>query len=433
MEQRLEYYSGNNKNLRNDKGFCLAVSEGKDENNTPLIFTKCLDKSSEGWGISALKIVEVQEHKQPLHDGSKFLLRSRIKGGKLVYYANEISKKQYQLKARSLTRNLNKAYWVFDSRTNTIRAANKRSFAISNQQGVGLSPGHAAVLRQYVGDNQRVFWHGGKRQNVQLEQKLCLAVKGNSNAENAPLTWEQCGQLPGHGWIMVTVPNGPKYRAPHGKIWLKSGMKGGRAIIWWNQFHGDQYALRLVDIHGSTWQQQHTTRGMFMFDERTRTIRAATQTNLCMSYNKDSEFRMHTEVVMAKCDKTVRQKIRYVPGMYNNLRDSRGFALTPKDDKDVEMNYLWFAPKTKKCNTKWIIYDKNGVVPNVQYVNPPLASGILFRFLNEHNNHMFALTANPNVQFAQGQIELWLQEDAPWDENQWFVFDSRTHTIRLAK
>jgi len=76
--------------VRNEKGYCLQVEEGKDVPNQPLVFDKCEDKAREGWGVSALKIVDVTSHKTPVHDGEKFLLRTRVKGGKLIYFSEKL-------------------------------------------------------------------------------------------------------------------------------------------------------------------------------------------------------------------------------------------------------------------------------------------------------------------------------------------------------
>jgi len=109
---------------------------------------------------------------------------------------------------------------------------------------------------------------------------------------------------------------------------------------------------------------------------------------------------MHTIVVVAKCDNKVHQRIRYVGGNYNNIRDARGYSLTPLDDKDVEFNSVVFSVRANKCNTKWILYDRNGVVPVVDYITPPMGDDAPFRLINEHNNAQFALTADLKTTYS---------------------------------
>lgn len=430
-EQMLSFFSGMHMTIRNEKGFCLTVEEGKDVANQPLIFDKCEDKAKDGWAVSALKIVDVTTHKNPIHDGEKFLLRTKSKGGKLVYWSDKIAGDQFALRVRSLTKNLQKAQWVFDSRTKTIRSALKKNWVISNQKGMELSTGQAAVVRPYLAqDNQQVQYMGGKSRNIRLMGKVCLMIRG-AEKENAPLTWANCQETPTQAWRIITIPNSPTYHAPHGDFWIRSGMKDGRAIVWWNQV-GQEFALRMVAINSVIWNLHQNSRFHFFFDERTRTIRATNAKDFCWSYSHDSQFRMHTHLVLAKCDKKVTQRFRYISGNYNNIRDARGYALTPKDDKDQEMNYIWFSNRENKCNTKWILYDRNGVVPVVDYVPPPIGDNTEFRLINEHNGAQYALTADPKTVYSFNQIRLLMKETAAWDENQWFVFDRRTHSIRWA-
>jgi len=86
---------------------------------------------------------------------------------------------------------------------------------------------------------------------VRLEDKVCLAIKGEDK-ENAPLTWESCQDKPNQGWRMITIPNSPTYHAPHGDVWIRSGMKDGRALIWWDQ-KGSEFVLKMVSTNSHTW------------------------------------------------------------------------------------------------------------------------------------------------------------------------------------
>lgn len=85
-------------------------------------------------------------------DNVKFQIRSQMAGGKGVVYHEHIGGNQYLLRIINYEKFEEKAYWVFDSRTRTIRADTKRTYAISNRQGYRFQIANYAVIRPFNGE-----------------------------------------------------------------------------------------------------------------------------------------------------------------------------------------------------------------------------------------------------------------------------------------
>ena len=137
-QQILNFYSGCKRNVRNNKGSCLDVSGGKNENNQPVTFWKCHDGDNQAWVISQLKIVKVQEKessdgKFPVKDGKKFMIRNEMPTHKMLYAAEKLDANQRVLRIITFNAKVKTAYWVFDSRTSTIRSAFKRDMVLTNK------------------------------------------------------------------------------------------------------------------------------------------------------------------------------------------------------------------------------------------------------------------------------------------------------------
>jgi hypothetical protein len=86
------------------------------------------------------------------------------------------------------------AVFMFDKRTNTIRLASERNFALGNKMGKGVKQGHPAVFRRILENKvlgDQVLKMGKK--NIKNKAGKCLQVNGK-NVEMAPLTWWACNK-----------------------------------------------------------------------------------------------------------------------------------------------------------------------------------------------------------------------------------------------
>jgi hypothetical protein len=146
-QQVINFYSGCKRNVRNAKNSCLDVSGGKNANNQPVTFWTCHDGDNQAWAISQLKVIQIKEvdeetkGKFPIKDGEKFIIRSEMKNHRMLYANEPLDANQRIVRIRDFDAHVLTAYWVFDSRTNTIRSAHYRGHVLSNRNGYGFQIG----------------------------------------------------------------------------------------------------------------------------------------------------------------------------------------------------------------------------------------------------------------------------------------------------
>lgn len=139
----------------------------------------------------------------PLSDGVRFQIRSRMSTHRAVYWAEHIGAYQYRLRFRNTNPRDSKQWFVFDSRTKTIRAWADRNKVISNQINTKYNRGNAANVRQFKNEiYQRIAWYGGSRRNIRNLGGLCLDVHGNSNSNGRHLIWWPCHNNLNQAWYL---------------------------------------------------------------------------------------------------------------------------------------------------------------------------------------------------------------------------------------
>jgi hypothetical protein len=100
---------------------------------------------------------------------------------------------QYRLRIRNNNPGDNKQWFVFNSRTHTIRTWSDRRQVIANQVGQGFIVGKAAVVRPWKSENfQKIQWHGGSKRNIRNNGGKCLDVWGGKNVNLQHLTFWDC-------------------------------------------------------------------------------------------------------------------------------------------------------------------------------------------------------------------------------------------------
>jgi hypothetical protein len=127
-------YNCARRSLRNWAKKCLDVWRGQNRNGQPVTFWNCHNGANQGWGLQHINILKSRgiKGRYPVKDGVKFMLRSRMPGGKMIIYHSHVGRGQYVLRIANFNTNDKRAYWVFDSRTRTIRVASHRGLVISN-------------------------------------------------------------------------------------------------------------------------------------------------------------------------------------------------------------------------------------------------------------------------------------------------------------
>ena len=86
-QDKIRWYTGAKQNIRNNGGKCLDVHGGKNDDHRHVIFWNCHKGVNQAWWVDPK---EKTWPKQPLKDGTKFLLRSRMKGGRALYKGEDI-------------------------------------------------------------------------------------------------------------------------------------------------------------------------------------------------------------------------------------------------------------------------------------------------------------------------------------------------------
>ena len=177
--QRIRWYGGRYRNIRNNAHKCLEVQSRRNVQNQPVIFYNCHNGLSEAWYLDQQGI---SYPKQPLPDGRRFQIRSRMSTNRALFWREHIGSYQYQLRIRDHWPGEGKQWFFFDRRTRTIRAAEKRSYVIANRQGYGYRVGQSAVIRPYRGEiYQRIAFYGGRYRNIRNNAQKCLDVYGGRN------------------------------------------------------------------------------------------------------------------------------------------------------------------------------------------------------------------------------------------------------------
>ena len=146
--QRLSYFPGSRRNLRNPSGKCLGLYANSDSNNRHLIFTHCTNHAALGWTLDRKG---TYFPRYPLRDGKRFQIKTIMKSKRALYYAEHIGSHQYRLRIQNSNPYDVKQWFTFDWRTRTIRPSSNKNFAVSVQIG-GNNPRYyhyAAVARRW--------------------------------------------------------------------------------------------------------------------------------------------------------------------------------------------------------------------------------------------------------------------------------------------
>jgi hypothetical protein len=87
-----------------------------------------------------------------------------MKGNKALFWAEHIGGHQYRLRIQAHDPENKKQWFIFDSRTRTVRPILKKDYALANQRGTGFRINVAATVRKYTGDNtEKTRWYTGSR------------------------------------------------------------------------------------------------------------------------------------------------------------------------------------------------------------------------------------------------------------------------------
>lgn len=442
QQQRLHFYSGCLRNVRNDKGHCLSTLSYRNSNNNPLTFYKCSNRDASAWAISQIKLIKVKDHETvdgrfPVRDGIKFMIRSKMGSEKRMLYAADKwdSNRARRLRIRDFDANVVTAYWVFDSRTNTIRSAHYKNWALSNERGQRYNINRQVVVRAYAREKyQQIRFYGGSRKNIRNLGGKCVDVYQGKNLHNQNVIWYNCHNGVNQGWSINTVAKKPTYRQPLRdglSFYIRSQMHTGKNIYQAEHIGRSQYRLRIrnFDIKGYRRNDKLAQVGWFTFDQRTRTIRSWTRRTFAISNEYGQGFNIGRAAVVRLWRREVHQRLRVYGGNRRNIRNDGGKCLDVHGGHNHNGRHLIFWNCHNGANQGWKVVNTQSFRIVVTYENPPIRDGLAFQFRSQHGRRTLFMSTHKR---GNGQFMLKIQNHAPWDWRQFFVFDRRSKSIRVA-
>jgi hypothetical protein len=346
---------------------------------------------------------------------------SRMKGGRALSVHEHIGGYQYRLRIQNTQAfNLNQ-WFVFDSRTKSIRSYTKRTYAISNQSGYQNRPRYAVVIRQWKGESyQKISYHKGTKRNLRNTSGFCMDVVGHKDVHRQHLHFWPCHNGDNQGWSINTQGiHFPRYPLRDGqRFQIKSQMKTNRALFWKEHIGGQQYRLRIRT------NDPENNRQWFIFDWRTRSIRAMADRKKAISIQTNGKnwfYNAYAAVIRQHKNEQI-QKIRWFSGDKRNIRDQGIRCLDVHGASNTENRHVHWYKCHNGANQGWTIDTKG-----IKYPAYPLKDGVKFQIRSKMSGFR-ALHITEHI--GGHQYRLRIRDNSPYDHKQYFTFDSRTHTIR---
>ena len=418
---RIRWRNGRSNNIRNNGGKCLMTVSNVNRDRYHLTFGHCRNSKGQAWFLDQVGAVY---KKQPLADGVKFQLRTKMSGGRALVEAERQDSNRYALRIQDFAPWDPKQWFVFDSRTRSIRSHKRRSFAIATQINQKMRHYKVAIIQRWGTSKnymyQKSSFFGGRGKNVRNPGGKCLAVLTNHNSNRRQAYWYVCTSHAGHGWkIDQKGVHFPRYPLRNGiKFQIKSMMKSGRALFYAEHIGSHQYRLRVQN------NNPYDNKQWFVFDWRTKSIRPAANRKFVMSILKNSnnwKYYHYAAVVRAYKGEAL-QKMRWFKGSRRNIRDQGVRCLDVHGNSDTNRRHVHWYKCTNGLNQGWMI-DRKGY----NYPDYPLANGVKFQIRSRMQGNK-ALFWKEHI--GGHQYRLRIQAHDPENKNQWWVFDSRTRTVR---
>jgi hypothetical protein len=200
--QKIMWFGGSRRNVRFYGKVCLDVHGGVNRHNRWVISWTCHNGLNQAWYVDQNTY---SYPRQPLADGQRFQIKSRMSGFRALYWNEHIGGGQYRLRIRNDQCKNNRQWFTFDKRTRTVRAFASRGMAISNQRGYAFRIGVAAVVRRYQNEvYQRLSFYRGLRRNFRNVAGKCLDVHGGRNTNNRHVIFWNCHNGLNQGWFYKT-------------------------------------------------------------------------------------------------------------------------------------------------------------------------------------------------------------------------------------
>jgi hypothetical protein len=327
--------------------------------------------------------------KYPLASGVKFQIKTRMTGNRALFYHEHIGGHQFRLRIRDNEPENNKQWWTFDDRTKTIRAWGKRTSVLANQAGQGYRINVAATVRPWKKEQyQRISWFGGSRRNIRNNGKKCLDVHGGSNTHNRHVIFYNCHNGLNQAWYIdqkgIEYPR--QLRKDGVRFQIKSRMSGNRALFFHEHIGGNQFRLRIrnnMPGNGKQW---------FIFDSRTRTIRAAERRKFVIANQKGYAYRIGVAATIRPWIGEIYQKIAFYGGSVRNIRNNGGKCLDVHGGSNTHNRHVIFWNCHNGANQGWYTD-----IQGVRYPRQPLRDGVKFQIRSKMTDRRTLYASKNNI------------------------------------
>jgi len=200
---------------------------------------------------------------------------------------------------------------------------------------------------------------------------------------------------------------------------IRTGMASQRSIHVAEHIGGHQYIVRLRDYDPSSNDQQ------FVFDSRTKSIRQNKRRNFALGLRAGMGLQTGgSNYVVVREFQGQSQTWRYQPGRSGNLRNEADKCLDVVYGKDTPNNHMCTWVCHGHLNQGWTLHKIPEFKPNY-----PLDNKVVFHIRTGMNSKR-AIEVKEHV--GANQYILRMADYDPIEENQQFMFDSRTKSIRQA-
>lgn len=416
--QRTKWFNGSKRNIRNLGGKCLDVHGGRNVNNRHVIFWNCHNGKNQAWHIDQ---VGFRYPKQPLADGVKFQIKSQMKENRALFYSESIGQGQFRLRIQDNNPEDNRQWFVFNRRTRTIRSDKNRKLVLANQEGQKYKINVASTMRPWKKEPyQRAVFYGGPRRNIRNNGRKCLDVHGGKNTHNRHVIFWNCHNGLNQAWYLDRKGvKYNKYPLRDGVLFqIKSQMKARRALIMTEHIGKKQYRLRIRNTQPKNQKQ------WFVFDWRTKTIRAASDRKLALSNQIGQGFTNDRAANMRPYKNSFYQRIHWVAGNKRNIQNNGRKCLDVHGGRDSHNRHVIFWNCHNGRNQAWVVDTK--VPKAIKFPPYPLGDDIKFQI----KSRMAGNRALYWRDHKSGSFRTYIQDNNPADKRQWFIFNRRTLTVR---
>jgi hypothetical protein len=144
-------------------------------------------------------------------------------------------------------------------------------------------------------------------------------------------------------------------------------MAGNRALVWKENIGGNQFRLRIQDNNPDDSKQ------WFIFDKRTRTIRADAKRSFALANQKGRNFNVGSAAVVRTYENNSYIRASYHHGFKRNIRNNGAKCLDIHGGRNAHMHHTTFWHCHNGANQAWTL-DRRGFV----YPRQPLKDGHRF-------------------------------------------------------